>query len=197
MSAERAGQAGQAGQYKGVAHPVSGGTSPGTGASSGIAGGVQAGINGMASHASITGTSGVAGVTVPDYPAIEARAREFDHLVNEMHNEAMRTSPAEMASHLQEILSTKLVAYMTNQSDRTVLRWARGEVQEIRQESKRRLITCYEITLLISKVFSPDVAKTWFIGHEPQLDFVMPAKAISQGDLEDALAAARSFVAGA
>jgi hypothetical protein len=136
------------------------------------------------------------GVAVPDYPAIEARERKFDRFVNEMHNEAMRTSPAEMARHLQEILSSRLVAYMTNQSDRTVLRWARGEVQEIRHESKRRLITSYEITLLISKVFSSDEAKTWFIGHEPQLDFAMPAKAIRQGDLEDALAAARSFVAG-
>lgn len=131
----------------------------------------------------------------PDMRAIDRRERAFDRVVSEVHGQAIRTSPVEMAQSLRDALSTQLLAYITGQSERTVQRWARGDVADIRQESKRRLMTAYEILQLIDRFEAPGVAQTWFIGNEPQLDFVMPAKALREGQLEEALAAARHFVA--
>jgi hypothetical protein len=84
---------------------------------------------------------------------------------------------------------------MTGQTERTVQRWARGDVADIRQDSKRRLVTAYEILQIINRFEAPGVAQTWFIGNEPQLDFVIPAKAVREDQLEETLAAARAFVA--
>ncbi len=131
----------------------------------------------------------------PDLDAIERREGDFDHTVSELHREVIRTPLSHMARTLQQSLSTQLVAYMTSQSERTIYRWAKGDIEDIRQEGKRRLLTAYEVLKLISHFEAPGVAETWFIGTEPQLDFTMPAKAIREGELEEALAAARSFVA--
>ncbi|MGA7732623.1 MAG: XRE family transcriptional regulator [Chloroflexia bacterium] len=131
----------------------------------------------------------------PDMRAIDQREKAFDRVVSEVHGQAIRTSPVEMAQSLRDALSTQLFAYITGQSERTVQRWARGDVTDIRQESKRRLVTAYEILLLIDRFEAPGVAQTWFIGNEPQLDFVMPAKALREDQLEETLAAARHFVA--
>lgn len=100
-----------------------------------------------------------------------------------------------MVETLRDALSTPLVAYMTNLTDRTIQRWATGNVEDIRQDNKRRLVTAYEILQLINRFEASGVAQTWFIGNDPQLDFITPAKAIRENRLEEALAAARSFVA--
>jgi hypothetical protein len=131
----------------------------------------------------------------PDVQAIGRREEAFDSTVSEVHGQAMRTPPVQMVQTLKDALSTQLLAYITNQSERTVQRWARGDVTIIRQENKRRLVTAYEILQLIDRFEAPGVAQTWFIGNEPQLDFVMPARALREGQLEETLAAARSFVA--
>jgi hypothetical protein len=131
----------------------------------------------------------------PDMRPIDQREKAFDRVVSEVHGRAMRITPVEMAQSLKDALSTQLLAYITGQSERTVQRWVRGDVTDIRQDSKRRLVTAYEILQLIDRFESPGVAQTWFIGTEPQLDFIMPAKALREGQLEEALAAARHFVA--
>ena len=131
----------------------------------------------------------------PDMQAIHHREKAFDRVVSEVHSQTIRTPPTQMVQSLKDALSTQLLAYITNQSERTVQRWARGDITDIRQESKRRLVTAYEILQLIERFEAPGVAQTWFIGNEPQLDFVMPAMALREGQLEETLAAARSFVA--
>ncbi len=133
-------------------------------------------------------------VTVPDIQAIDRREETFNRAVSEVHSQTMRTPPTQMVQSLKDALSTQLLAYITNQSERTVQRWARGSITDIRQESKRRLVTAYEILQLIDRFEAPGVAQTWFIGNEPQLDFIMPARALREGQLEETLAAARSFV---
>jgi len=134
-------------------------------------------------------------VIAPDIQVIDRREKTFDRAVSEVHSRAMRTPPTQMVQSLRDALSTQLLAYITGQSERTVQRWARGDVTDIRQESKRRLVTAYEILELIDRFEAPGVAQTWFIGSEPQLDFVMPARALREDQLEETLAAARSFVA--
>ncbi len=134
-------------------------------------------------------------VIAPDIPAIDLREKAFEWAVSEVHSQAMRTPPVQMVQSLRDALSTQLLAYITGQSERTVQRWARGDVTGIRQESKRRLVTAYEILQLIDRFEAPGVAQTWFIGNEPQLDFIMPAKTLRDDQLEETLAAARAFVA--
>ncbi len=131
----------------------------------------------------------------PEYQAIEQREARLLEVLTEVHASAMRVPLQTMVQELKEALSTQLVTFMTGQSSRTVQRWASGEIQDIREESKRRLVTAYEILQLINRFEAPGVAATWFIGQEPQLDFDMPIEAIQRGELEDALAAARTFVA--
>lgn len=142
---------------------------------------------------------GEAGATIdmitPDMQAIARREETFDIAVSEVHRQVMRTSPTQMVQSLKDALSTQLLAYITGQSERTIQRWAREEGTDIRQESKRRLVTAYEILQLIDRFEAPGVAQTWFIGSEPQLDFIMPAMALRDDQLEETLAAARSFVA--
>jgi hypothetical protein len=43
---------------------------------------------------------------------------------------------------------------------------------------------------------SPRTVRAWFIGLNPQLGDVSPAEAIHDGQLKEALAAARAFMAG-
>jgi hypothetical protein len=104
------------------------------------------------------------------------REAAVNRAVSEVHNEAMRTTAGRMVEELRGALTASMLAYITGQSLRTIQRWSKGGAEEIRQNA-------------------PGVAQTWFLGADPQLDFDTPAKAIREDRLEEALAAARSFVA--
>lgn len=133
----------------------------------------------------------------PDMEAVRRREAAFDKAIAEVHRESMRATVSEMASALQEVLSTQLTAYMVGvDSLRTIQRWASATAQNLRHKNERRLLTAYEALQLISRFESPRVAKAWFIGLDPQLDYTMPAQAIRDGQLKEVLAAARAFVAG-
>jgi hypothetical protein len=99
---------------------------------------------------------------------------------------------------LQETLSRRLTAYLAGVGDgKTVSRWANGEVTEIRDhETEQRLRTAYEIAQLLLLVDAPQTVKAWFIGLSPELDDVAPAEAIRNGQLKDAMTAARAFCTG-
>lgn len=66
----------------------------------------------------------------------------------------------------------------------------------MREENEKKLRTAYEISQLLVRFDSPRVVKAWFIGLNPQLGDVSPAEAIHDGDLKEAMSAARAFVAG-
>jgi hypothetical protein len=121
---------------------------------------------------------------------------EMQVLVEQAHRQATKAPIADVANYLQDLLSRRLVAYVANVKDaKTVSRWANGEV-EAREESEKRLRTAYEIAHLLVEFDSPRVVKAWFIGLNPQLSDTSPAEAIHDGQLKEALAAARAFMAG-
>ena len=97
------------------------------------------------------------------------------------------------------MLSRRLTAYIAGVKDgKTVARWASGEVTDIREpETEQRMRTAYEIAQLLLGDDSPRTVRAWFIGLNPQLGDVPPAEAIREGRLQDAIAAARAFAAGA
>ena len=116
----------------------------------------------------------------------------------QVHRQAVDASVKEIAGLLQELLSRRLTAYISGvDSGKTVARWASGQVTEIRnQETEQRLRTAYEIVRLLLGQDSPQTVRAWFIGLNPQLGDESPAQALHDGDLKEALAAARAFIAG-
>jgi hypothetical protein len=119
-------------------------------------------------------------------------------VVERAHRQAMTASVREVAGLLQEVLSRRLTAYIAGVQDgKTVTRWASGEVDEIRDyEVERRLRTAYEIAQLLLADESPQAVRAWFIGLNPQLGDAPPAEVIRENRPQEALAAARAFMAG-
>jgi hypothetical protein len=118
-------------------------------------------------------------------------------VVEQAHREAMLTPIPIIAAFLQDVLSRRLVAYVVGVKDaKTVSRWAKEEVAEVRLESEERLRGAYEIAQLLLQFDSAQVVKAWFIGLNPQLSDESPADAIREGRLKEAKAAARAFVTG-
>lgn len=123
-------------------------------------------------------------------------ATEMRSLAEKVHREATVSSIADATEFLQDLLSRRLVAYIVRVDTKTISRWANQEVESVRQESEERLRVAFEIALLLMVFDSPPVIKAWFIGLNPQLGDESPADTIREGQLREALAAARAFVTG-
>lgn len=118
-------------------------------------------------------------------------------VAEQAHQLALRVSIGEAARTLQELLSRRLTAYITGVKDgKTVTRWVNGEITVAREDNELRLRTAYEIAQLLLQFDSPQTVRAWFIGLNPQLDDRSPAQALHEGQLREALSAARAFVAG-
>jgi len=117
-------------------------------------------------------------------------------LLKEAHAQAMRVPPHEAADALYRLLTGKIAAYMVGVKDvRTLTRWVSGEVSEIRVEHEIRLRAAYEIATLLLRFDAPETVRAWFIGMNPELDDVAPIEVIRQDRPQDALGAARAFIA--
>lgn len=117
-------------------------------------------------------------------------------LLKEAHAQAMRVSLREATDTLYHLLTGKIAAYMVGVKDvRTLTRWIGGEVREIRVEHEARLRAAYEIATLLFHFDAPETVRAWFIGMNPELDDVAPIEVIRQDRLQDALGAARAFIA--
>ena len=117
-------------------------------------------------------------------------------LLDQVYRQALRTSIKEAAESLQTLLTRQVAAYVVGVKDvKTISRWAKGEVTNIRPDYEKRLRTAYEIMTLLLRFEAPETVRAWFIGMVPQLDDGSPARAIHEGRLEDAIYAARSFAA--
>lgn len=124
-----------------------------------------------------------------------ADQRDADVLAQVRH-QALRTSVAEMARTLVDILSPRIAAYVVGVKDlKTLSRWSRGQTQAIRQDNEACLRTAYEIVTLLLRFEQPDTVRAWFIGMAPELGDVSPARAMHEGRTQDAIGAARAFVA--
>jgi len=118
--------------------------------------------------------------------------------ITQAHKEAVSAPLNELVSALQDRLSRRVTAYIAGvDSVKTVNRWASGEVTTVRDhEIEQRLRTAYEIFLLLNNYDSVNTVKGWFIGLNPQLDDVAPIDAIRDGQLREAISAARAFTIG-
>jgi hypothetical protein len=119
-----------------------------------------------------------------------ARARQA-------HRQSVESTPADVARFLQDALGQKLVAYIANVSGpRTVARWVAGD-RRPGTDSEERLRAAFYIFRLLGETESSHIVRAWFAGMNPALGESAPATAIREGRLEDAVAAAKAFIAGA
>ena len=119
-------------------------------------------------------------------------------VMHQIHQQAITAPVSEIAKSLQELLSRRLTAFIAGVGDgKTVSRWASGEVAQIRDHwMEQRLRTAYEIAHLLMQGDATQTVKAWFIGLNPQLGDVSPAEALRDGNLKEALSAARAFAVG-
>ncbi|MDP8931627.1 MAG: XRE family transcriptional regulator [Actinomycetota bacterium] len=108
----------------------------------------------------------------------------------------MRAQTHEITAFLQEIFGAKLVAHMAGVSDdKRVNKWIKGE--GMGQQSEARLRAAYQIAWFLLAHDTAETVRAWFIGMNPQLDYVAPAEAIREDRHRHAMVAAEAFVEGA
>lgn len=114
------------------------------------------------------------------------------------HQSAVTIPLADVAKELSDLLTRDLTAYLTKVSDAgTVSRWATGKVTNVRPAHEQRLRLTYEIVQVLRAYGNSDqTIRAWFLGLNPHLDDDPPVEAIREGQLKEAFAAARAFVAG-
>ncbi len=130
-------------------------------------------------------------------PAARQIADERDvDILTQAHNQALRASIKDATSALSEVVTGRIAAYAVGVKDvKTLNRWASGAVTDIRPESESKLRAAYEIVSLLLRFESPETVRAWFIGMAPELDDVSPARTLHEGRLQEAIGAARAFVA--
>ena len=116
------------------------------------------------------------------------------------YERATRSELPTLVTELAGILGPRLVAYMAGVGEtRAVREWADGR-REPRDPIPNRLRLAYRVAHLIGEHDSPEVARAWFQGLNPQLDDQSPARLIREQAIEevgpDVVAAARAFVVG-
>jgi hypothetical protein len=102
--------------------------------------------------------------------------------------QAARATVPEIASHLQTVFGQKLTALTVGVGDaKAIGRIARGEDQP-------HLRIVFQIVKLLEQVDSPATVSAWFVGMNPYLDDIAPARMIRM-DADRVLQAARRFLA--
>lgn len=113
------------------------------------------------------------------------------------HERTVRTSVAEKAAFLQDLLGQRLVAVITKQKDpKNVGKWLRGD-RLPNPEAAVRLRQTYQVATLLLQSDDPRTVAQWFSSMNPQLDDDEPAIALRENRAADVLRAARAFMAHA
>ena len=119
-------------------------------------------------------------------------------IIERGHRQAVEASVQAMASLLSELLSRRVTAFIVGVDNvKTVSRWIAGDVTTIRDPgAETRLRTAFEIAAMLMQVDAPEVVRAWFISLNPQLGDVTPVEVLHDGQLKEALTAARAFATG-
>lgn len=118
-------------------------------------------------------------------------------LLGRAHERTVRTTDAEKATFLQELVGQKLTALMTGIDDpKAVGKWARGE-RAPRGVVAQRLRDAFQVATLLALGESPQTARSWLIGMNPLLGDRAPAAvfATEPDGGARAMHAARAFLA--
>lgn len=114
----------------------------------------------------------------------------------EAHRQVTESGIEQITQYLEEVLGRKLVATLAGVKDaKAVTRWASGE-RAPPTGAEERLRVAYQIFRLLLTAESPHTVRAWFIGLNPQLADESPILAIQEGRFQEAMVAARAYIAG-
>lgn len=112
------------------------------------------------------------------------------------HRRVTETDIRQITEYLEEVLGRKLVATLADVKDpKAVARWAAGE-RSPRTHAEERLRAGYQIFRLLMAAEAPHTVRAWFIGLNPQLHDESPLLVIREGRFQEAMVAARAYIAG-
>lgn len=113
-------------------------------------------------------------------------------IAREAHARALDKGILDIIGALRVQLGQALLAIIVMKSPRTIKRWANQSVR-VPQAIEQLLRDTYQVVELLTLAESPEVARAWFMGMNPQLDDQSPAEVLATGRVRDVMAAARVF----
>lgn len=116
------------------------------------------------------------------------------HVTN-AHNRAIKLDIREITRRLNSSLGGTLVASLAGSKDAKLpYRWAKADGPAPKNEAMRRLQFAYEQWTKLAEAEGEHVARAWFIGANPWLDYDTPVTAIREDRFKDAGKAAQAVI---
>ncbi|MGC2941829.1 MULTISPECIES: hypothetical protein [unclassified Brevibacterium] len=114
---------------------------------------------------------------------------------NSAYRRAITVDSREIAQRLNDALGGTLVSALAGAADaKSSHKWAKAHGPQPRQDSVTRLIFAYEQWQRVSEAEGEDVARMWFIGANPWLQYDTPVNAIRNGHFRQVADAATALV---
>lgn len=112
------------------------------------------------------------------------------------HRVTVETDVRAITGFLREVFGVKMTAYLAKVADpKTVARWIGGD-QHPRPKAESRLRAAFQVFQFLQQCDSPHTVRAWFVGMNPELGDVSPARAIREGLSQEVMVAAKTFAAG-
>lgn len=114
---------------------------------------------------------------------------------NVAYRRAISLDVRETTRRLNASLGGTLVSALAGSSDaKSSHKWAKDDGPQPRPETVKRLVFAYEQWQKVAGAEGEHVARVWFIGANPWLDYDTPINAIREGLLRDVANAAQALV---
>lgn len=111
------------------------------------------------------------------------------------HTRMIKLDIREITRRLNGSLGGTLVASLSGSKDAKLpYRWARADGPAPKNEAMRRLRFAYEQWTVLVEAEGEHVARAWFIGANPWLDYDTPVTAIREDRLKETAAAAQAVI---
>lgn len=130
-------------------------------------------------------------------PTIHSAARDpgASGVQNSAYRRAIALDVREVTRRLNASLGGTMVSALAGSSDsKSSHKWAKDDGPQPRPETVKRLVFAYEQWQKVAEAEGEHVARVWFIGANPWLEYDTPVNAIRDGRLKDVAHAAQALV---
>ncbi len=111
------------------------------------------------------------------------------------HTRMIKLDIREITRRLNGALGATLVASLSGTKDAKLpYRWAKADGPAPKNEAMRRLQFAYEQWTKLAEAEGEHVARAWFIGANPWLDYDTPVTAIREDRFKDAAKAVQAVI---
>lgn len=115
---------------------------------------------------------------------------------NSAHRTTVELSTQEVARQLADNLGINLAAYIVSRNEQTFRRWVDGTQQPTLSTERLLRSALYVFELVAEADRTRHVARSWFIGMNPQLNELSPAEVLRDGNAREVVAAAQAYITG-